>query len=100
MDNKELKTLANYLLFDPSDEVLSLTKNLLQQIDDGLKELHALDLQNLKPLSHINEKPISFKDLRSDEIDEDIYLNKSNVLSNATNHDKEFVIIKKVINEE
>ncbi|QJG66512.1 glutamyl-tRNA amidotransferase [Mycoplasma phocoeninasale] len=100
MDDKHLKTLANDLLFEPSEEVLSLAKKLLMQIDSGLRELDAIDLSSWKALSHINEKPLSFKDLRKDEINKDFYLNKNDILRNAANRDEEFVIIKKVINEE
>ncbi|TPE58082.1 glutamyl-tRNA amidotransferase [[Mycoplasma] falconis] len=99
MDDKELKQLANNLLFEPNEEVLTLAKKLLGSIDKELLELENFDLSYLKAMSHVNEKPLAFEKLRLDEIDESFILDKKSILENAKEHDNDFVIIKKVINE-
>ncbi|MBD3898925.1 aspartyl/glutamyl-tRNA amidotransferase subunit C [Mycoplasma hominis] len=99
MEKEEIKKLANDLLFEPSEKVIKLTNNLLNSIEKGLKDLEEFDLQDIKPMSHINESPICFKQLRSDEPDKSFYLNKQDLLNNASEHDENYVIMKKVIND-
>ncbi|WP_373438965.1 glutamyl-tRNA amidotransferase [Metamycoplasma equirhinis] len=100
MNKVEIKELANKLFIEPSDDVINLTNALLDSIDEGLKDLEEFDLEAWRPQSHINEKPISFFDLRKDEVDSDFYLKKSDVLANSKQHNDDCVIIRKVINEE
>ncbi len=99
MEKEEIKKLANDPLFEPSEEVIKLTNNLLNSIEKGLKDLEEFDLQDIKPMSHINESPICFEQLRSDEPDKSFYLNKQDLLNNASEHDENYVIMKKVIND-
>ncbi|TPR54312.1 glutamyl-tRNA amidotransferase [Metamycoplasma neophronis] len=99
MDDLEFKKLAQKLLFNPNPEVIDLARNLLNSVDKELRELDEFDLDNYKAQSHINEKPLSFEDLRKDEVDESFYLTQKQVLSNAKEHNDEFVIMRKVIND-
>ncbi|AWX42644.1 glutamyl-tRNA(gln)amidotransferase subunit C [Metamycoplasma cloacale] len=97
MDKEKIYKLANDLLFIPSDDVVAITNELHSAIDLALEELASIDLSNVKPMSHINEKPIDFSLLRKDEVKLDYLIAKKDLLNNASNKDDNFVIMKKVI---
>lgn len=100
MSQEELKKLANNLLLEPSEEVFKLAKELLNSIDNSLSELDQINLDDIKPVSHINETKISFDQLREDEVNDNTKIEKEKILENAFNHDNDLVIMKRVINEE
>ncbi|ENY69336.1 Glutamyl-tRNA (Gln) amidotransferase subunit C [Metamycoplasma auris 15026] len=100
MKIEKIKKLANDLLLEPDNEVVQLTRKLLASIDKSLQELEWIDLENIKPLSHINEKEVDFECLRDDEINLDSTIKKSDLLANAASHDENLVIMKRVVNEE
>ncbi|BAP39617.1 Asp-tRNA(Asn)/Glu-tRNA(Gln) amidotransferase subunit GatC [Metamycoplasma canadense] len=100
MTIEKLKELANNLLLEPSKEVFELSSNLLSLIDTQLKELDEINLDNVKPISHINENKISFFDLRDDEINDETKITKENILENAYQSDDNLVIMKRVVNGE
>ncbi|AZG68674.1 glutamyl-tRNA amidotransferase [Mycoplasma struthionis] len=99
MNDEYLKNLAKNLLFEPNEEVIALAKKLLKSIEIGLDELHEFNLDDIKPLARINEKALSFDELREDEIDKSFYLSKETILKNAANNNEDFVIMKRVVNE-
>ncbi|PZW00605.1 glutamyl-tRNA amidotransferase [Metamycoplasma auris] len=100
MKIEKIKKLANDLLLEPNDEVIELTKKLLASIDESLHELEWMDLEGIKPLSHINEKEIAFEDLREDVVDSTKKIEKKDLLANAANSNDDLVIMKRVVNEE
>ncbi|MGX9339561.1 Asp-tRNA(Asn)/Glu-tRNA(Gln) amidotransferase subunit GatC [Mycoplasma sp. 332] len=100
MNDEELKTIANNLLLDPSDEVINMAKKLLDSINQSLTDLDEINLANIKPLSHINESKISFNDLRDDEICDCTKIDKEKLLKNAYNSNEDLVIMKRVVHEE
>ncbi len=100
MSDEELKKLANNLLLEPSEEVFKLAKELLNSIDNSLSELDQINLNDIKPVSHINETKMSFDELREDEVNDNTKIKKEKILENAFNHDNDLVIMKRVINEE
>ncbi|AWX69374.1 Asp-tRNA(Asn)/Glu-tRNA(Gln) amidotransferase subunit GatC [[Mycoplasma] anseris] len=97
MNEERIKKLASDLLFEPNEEVVLLTKQLLANIDHELEELDQLDLTGIKPMTHINERAIDFALLREDEPDLQYVIKKDDLLNNASDHDQDFVIMKKVI---
>lgn len=99
MKDIELKKLAKNLLLDPNPEVLELAKNMLISIDGKLDELENFNLDGYKAQSHINEKPLEFSNLRDDEVDTSFNIKKQDLLNNAKNHNDDYVIMRKVIND-
>ncbi|ENY69526.1 Glutamyl-tRNA (Gln) amidotransferase subunit C [Mycoplasmopsis arginini 7264] len=100
MSEEELKKLANNLLLEPNEEVFKLAKELLKSIDNSLSELDQINLDDIKPVSHINETKMSFDQLREDEVNNNTKIEKEKILENAFNHNDDLVIMKRVINEE
>ncbi|MDP4042710.1 glutamyl-tRNA amidotransferase [Mycoplasmopsis arginini] len=100
MSEEELKKLANNLLLEPNEEVFKLAKELLKSIDNSLSELDQINLDDIKPVSHINETKMSFEQLREDEVNNNTKIEKEKILENAFNHNDNLVIMKRVINEE
>ncbi|RMA77479.1 aspartyl-tRNA(Asn)/glutamyl-tRNA(Gln) amidotransferase subunit C [Metamycoplasma subdolum] len=99
MNDEKFKKLANDLLFEPSDEIIKMAKKLLSSIDKELKKLDEINLDNVKPMSHISEKKLSFDLLRDDVENKEFLIKKEDLLANTSKHNDDFVLIKKVINE-
>ncbi|QKT05362.1 aspartyl/glutamyl-tRNA amidotransferase subunit C [Mycoplasma sp. OR1901] len=96
--NKEkIKEIVNSLMFNPSDEVLDHIIENWHELENELKSFDKLDLDKVKPLSHINEE-YKIDLLRDDEFDNEFKsINKSQILSNAATSDDDYVTIKKVV---
>lgn len=56
----------------------------------------AINVDGVEPFVRISP-PIDFSQLRNNEIDQSVYLNKTIALKNAPAKDQDFVIIKKII---
>ncbi|ENY53736.1 glutamyl-tRNA(Gln) amidotransferase subunit C [Metamycoplasma alkalescens] len=100
MKEAKIKELANNLLLEPSEEIIKLTQDLLATIDKELLELESINLDDIKPISHLDEIGIEFDDLREDIVDERKKISKEDILKNAAKSNDQFVIMKRVVNEQ
>ncbi|MBN4089437.1 glutamyl-tRNA amidotransferase [Mycoplasma enhydrae] len=99
MTDQKLKELASNLMLEPTEEILIMARNLLASIDKELKDLDEYNLDDIKPLSHINEKPVSFLNLRGDEVNHETKISREELLNNASTTANNLVTMKKVIDE-
>ncbi|WP_308699347.1 MULTISPECIES: glutamyl-tRNA amidotransferase [unclassified Mycoplasma] len=96
--NKEkIKEIVSSLMFNPSEEVLNNIIKNWNELENDLKNLDKLNLDNIKPLSHINEE-YKIDLLREDEFDNEFKsIDKNQILSNAKTSDQDYVTITKVV---
>ena len=102
MDRNKIKTLASSIYIKPSEKVMDLTLFLYQKITKGLEELDK-DFNNivneLEPLSKVNEQMFLFDNLRDDNVDNSLKLEVNAILENANKVEDDFICIKKVLND-
>ena len=102
MDRNKIKTLASSIYIKPSKKVIDLTLFLYQKITKGLEELDK-DFNNivneLEPLSKVNEQMFLFDNLRDDNVDNSLKLEVNAILENANKVEDDFICIKKVLND-
>jgi asp-tRNAAsn/glu-tRNAGln amidotransferase C subunit len=102
MDRNKIKTLASLIYIKPSEKVIDLTLFLYQKITKGLEELDK-DFNNivneLEPLSKVNEQMFLFDNLRDDNVDNSLKLEVNAILENANKVEDDFICIKKVLND-
>lgn len=102
MDRNKIKTLAGSIYIKPSEKVIDLTLFLYQKITKGLEELDK-DFNNivneLEPLSKVNEQMFLFDNLRDDNVDNSLKLEVNAILENANKVEDDFICIKKVLND-
>lgn len=89
MDKNKLKEISNSLKFNATDVVANQILNIADQLEKDLMLLRSFDTSQVKPMSRIDDTPISF--LRDDV--EASTLSKSDVLNNASEKDDDFIII-------
>ncbi|MBN0919253.1 Asp-tRNA(Asn)/Glu-tRNA(Gln) amidotransferase subunit GatC [[Mycoplasma] gypis] len=97
MEKAKMIKLANDLLFDVKEEVFELLNEEHENIKKQLTLLNKFNLDNIEPMTHINEAAIDFDLLREDEPKQG--LAKDKLLDNAFDKDADFVKIRKVIND-
>ena len=102
MDRNKIKALASSIYIKPSEKVIDLTLFLYQKITKGLEELDK-DFNNivneLEPLSKVNEQMFLFDNLRDDNVDNSLKLEVNAILENANKVEDDFICIKKVLND-
>lgn len=102
MDRNKIKTLASSIYIKSSEKVIDLTLFLYQKITKGLEELDK-DFNNivneLEPLSKVNEQMFLFDNLRDDNVDNSLKLEVNAILENANKVEDDFICIKKVLND-
>lgn len=96
MDRDFLKTMAQKIYINPSEEVLNSLASEYDFLKKNLEELKKINVDNIDPLVRI-ALPINFEHLRNDEIDKDIYLEKEILLENAKDKNEDFVVMKRII---
>ncbi|WP_412031822.1 Asp-tRNA(Asn)/Glu-tRNA(Gln) amidotransferase subunit GatC [Metamycoplasma buccale] len=97
MDDKKIKKLASDIMLLPNKEVITLTKKMLNEINEELKELENFNLDNVLPIAQINEKPIDLSLIRDDIVDDSFRLSKEAILKNSSHSNNDYVIVKKVV---
>ncbi|RIV16975.1 glutamyl-tRNA amidotransferase [Mycoplasmopsis gallopavonis] len=96
IDKQSLKEIVSSLMFEPTDEVIENILINWNSIHLQLEWLNDLDLENVKPLSHLNEIPqIDF--LREDSEDISWSITKQDILKNAATKDLDYVTLTKVV---
>ncbi|WP_025755111.1 Asp-tRNA(Asn)/Glu-tRNA(Gln) amidotransferase subunit GatC [Mycoplasmopsis cricetuli] len=93
---EKLKNIVSSLMLEPKEEILDNIIENWNQIQKELKKLDLLDLNNVKPMVHIDET--TFVDFfREDEIDESFSISKVDLLKNASQKDQDYIITTKVV---
>ncbi|UUD36017.1 aspartyl/glutamyl-tRNA amidotransferase subunit C [Mycoplasmopsis citelli] len=93
---EKLKEIVASLMIEPTDEVLNNILDNWNNIQNELKKFNKLDLENVAPLSHINETPlVDF--LREDIVDNSFSISKDDILKNAKDKDQNYIITSKVV---
>ncbi|WP_416737978.1 Asp-tRNA(Asn)/Glu-tRNA(Gln) amidotransferase subunit GatC [Mycoplasmopsis meleagridis] len=97
INKDKLKNIVSSIMLNPTNEVI---ENILQEwniLHENLAILDQLDLNNVEPLTHIDEnKYIDF--LREDKVDTSFSISKKDALKNAKEKDEDFIITVKVVN--
>lgn len=96
MDRKKIIELANLIKINPTEEVLNLLESEFNSIKKMLDKLDDLDVENLEPMSHIDETPV---DLLREDVVENFESNKEILLKNSKDSTEDFVKIERVIND-
>lgn len=89
-----LKKMAKNIYINPKPEVLKTIELEYIEINNQLNELKKIDITNVLPLSRIS---LPIYDLREDIEDRSMIINKNNFLKNASEYNKDFVIIKRIV---
>ncbi|WP_029512742.1 Asp-tRNA(Asn)/Glu-tRNA(Gln) amidotransferase subunit GatC [Mycoplasmopsis iners] len=96
IDKEKLKSIVASIMLEPKNEVLDAIIEEWHIIENNLRFLDKLDLQDVKPLTHLNEIPlVDF--LREDVVDNSFAISKMEALNNAKEHDADYIITKKVV---
>ncbi len=90
---EELVKIANTLQLEPTNEVLSGLEKDAVKIEENLKCLKSINVDNVEPMFRVDDTPISF--LREDRPGET--LTKEQVIKNAKTKTGDFITIKKVV---
>ena len=77
-------------------QVVANIKTEWKALNQAINHLKTINIDGVEPFVRISP-PIDFSQLRNDEIDQSVYLNKTVALKNASAKDQDFVIIKKII---
>ncbi|MCU9933395.1 Asp-tRNA(Asn)/Glu-tRNA(Gln) amidotransferase subunit GatC [Mycoplasmopsis cynos] len=96
ISKEKLVNIVSSLMMIPTDKVI---ENILQNwntLQKNLRFFDEVDLDNLEPMTHIDE---SYQiDFLRDDIEDDSYsINKKTILSNAAKSDNDFVTLNKVV---
>ncbi|UUM19938.1 MULTISPECIES: aspartyl/glutamyl-tRNA amidotransferase subunit C [unclassified Mycoplasma] len=93
---EQLKEIVSSLMIEPTEQVLDNIIENWNNIQNELKKFDKINLDNVAPLSHINETPlIDF--LREDYVDNSFSISKEDILKNAKDKDQDFIITSKVV---
>ncbi|ADE19413.1 Asp-tRNA(Asn)/Glu-tRNA(Gln) amidotransferase subunit GatC [Mycoplasma crocodyli] len=94
--NKEkLKEIVKSLMLKPSKDVIDGIILDWNELQYNLAILNKINTEGVEPMSHINETPIV--DFFRDDVVVNFGISKSEMLSNASQKDSDFVITKKVV---
>ncbi|QIW62119.1 Asp-tRNA(Asn)/Glu-tRNA(Gln) amidotransferase subunit GatC [Mycoplasmopsis gallinacea] len=96
ISKEKLYEIVNSLMLEPSKEVIEGILEKWETIQNDLEDIKAWDLENVKPMTHINEQ-LHIDFLREDEPASLPSINKEQILANATEKDDSFVITTKVV---
>lgn len=97
MVGKKFQLMAQKIYINPDPKVVTSIANEYAFIQTSLAKLKAINVDGIEPFTRI-APPIHFGALRPDKPHLDHYLDKEKMLSNAAEHDADFVIIKRMLN--
>ncbi len=92
MTKKEFISMTNKILINIDDNVLNLLESEFYFIQANMNKIKKINVDNIEPMARIS-KPITF--LREDIIGES--LEKEKLLSNASNHNSDYVVMKRIL---
>lgn len=92
--NNNFEAMAKKIYINPQEEVLVYIQKEKEELDLNLSLLREIDTENVEPMTRICPK-INY--LREDVVEENFYLEKSEVLNNAKEKDDNYVIMKRII---
>ncbi|EGV00504.1 glutamyl-tRNA amidotransferase subunit C [Mycoplasmopsis columbina SF7] len=95
--NKDsLKSIVSSIMLEPKEEVLDGILKEWNVIEENLKLLDKLNLENIEPMTHIGQnKLVDF--FREDVIDMSFAISKESALKNAKESDSDYIVTKKVV---
>lgn len=96
INKQTLIEIVKSLMLEPSDDVLEEIIQEWETIQYQLSFLNKINTENVLPLTHINEKPV-IDFLREDIVDYSNSITKSNILTNASESDQDYIITSKVV---
>lgn len=96
MPNNKFEKMAKKIYINTSKEVIDSLSQEYKFIQKNIDELKKINIDGVEPMSRIS-RPISFDDLRDDEVNELIYINKDILLNNSKDKNKDFVVMKRII---
>lgn len=96
MISEKFKKMAQKIYINPDDEVVKSIENEYHFIQKNLSDLKKINVDNVEPFTRISP-PIHFSDLRTDQSQQNCYIDKKIILENASQKNDDFVIIKRII---
>lgn len=96
MLQNKFEKMANKIYINASEDVIVSLSKEYEFIQNNIEQLKKIDVEGIEPMSRIS-KPISFEELREDEIDNKIYLDKDILLNNSKDKNENFVLMKRII---
>lgn len=94
---EQLKEIVSSLMIEPTEEVLNNIIENWNNIQLELEKLNKLDLENVQPMSHIDES-LKIDFLREDIEDSSFAITKEDILKNAADKDDDYIITSRVVN--
>ena len=94
LSKEELIKLANKIYIQPTEEVIHSIEKEIEILNRNLQALIQIDVTNIEPLARVGMPIIN---LRDDEPNDHILLDKSIVLNNAKDKDHDFVLMKGIL---
>ncbi|VEU76423.1 Asp-tRNA(Asn)/Glu-tRNA(Gln) amidotransferase subunit GatC [Mycoplasmopsis columboralis] len=94
---EQLKEIVSSLMIEPTEEVLNNIIENWNNIQLELEKLNKLDLENVQPMSHIDES-LKIDFLREDIEDRSFAITKEDILKNAADKDDDYIITSRVVN--
>ncbi|WP_406613744.1 aspartyl/glutamyl-tRNA amidotransferase subunit C [Mycoplasma corogypsi] len=96
IDNNKLKEIVSSLMFEPTEIVINEILDNWHVLEKELKYLDLLDLEDVAPLTHINET-LQYDFLREDKPNMSYSISKKDILANAKEKDENYIIVSKVV---
>ncbi|MGL5204896.1 MAG: Asp-tRNA(Asn)/Glu-tRNA(Gln) amidotransferase subunit GatC [Metamycoplasmataceae bacterium] len=92
MDREKFILMTNKILINIDENVLNSLEEEFYFIQENMNRIKNINIDNVEPMARIS-KPITF--LREDI--EGPSLDKEKLLSNATDHNEDYVIMKRIL---
>ncbi|MGY5139167.1 Asp-tRNA(Asn)/Glu-tRNA(Gln) amidotransferase subunit GatC [Mycoplasmopsis gallinarum] len=93
---EDIKNIVKSIYLEPKTEVIEKLWQEWQNLQTEMKWLDDLALDDLEPMTHINEEHL-IDCLREDVVDYSFAISKEEALKNAKEKNDDFVLIKKVV---
>ncbi|MCT4469838.1 Asp-tRNA(Asn)/Glu-tRNA(Gln) amidotransferase subunit GatC [Mycoplasma sp. HS2188] len=96
IDKEKLISIVKNLLLEPSDEVIEQILSEWNILEKQISNMQKIDTEGVKPLTHINEKPL-LDFFREDIENNNWAITKEQALQNASDADEDYIITSKVV---
>lgn len=92
MTKEKFISMTNKILINIDEDVLKLLEQEFYFIQDNMNKIKFINVDNIEPMARISQ-PISF--LREDIVTTS--LDKKKLLSNAFEHNEDYIIMKRIL---
>ncbi|UUM19316.1 glutamyl-tRNA amidotransferase [Mycoplasma sp. 1018B] len=96
IEKNKLVEIVSSIMLKPNEDVINQILIEWENIENNLKLLDNLNLNNVQPLTHINEN-LKHDFLREDIPSDNFAIEKTDILNNAFAKDKDYILTQKVV---